>query len=49
MRLVLVKAGGATWIAPGSLNGGEVVLLTDQPANSARLTDVFAWDWAQAQ
>lgn len=56
-KLVLVRVGGATWSAVGSLNGGEVshklnrevMLLTDQPAIYARLAEVFAWDWAHSQ
>jgi phosphatidylserine/phosphatidylglycerophosphate/cardiolipin synthase-like enzyme len=55
-KLYLVRVGGETWSAVGSLNGGEVshklnrevVLLVDSPAAYDRLTEVFAWDWAQA-
>jgi phosphatidylserine/phosphatidylglycerophosphate/cardiolipin synthase-like enzyme len=54
MKLVLVQVGGATWVALGSLNGGEVshkvnrevVLLVDAPTVYNRLAAVFAWDWA---
>ena len=56
MKLVLVKVGGETWTALGSLNGGEVshkvnrevVMMVDHPAVYDRLAEVFAWDWAQA-
>ena len=56
MKLVLVKVGGETWTALGSLNGGEVshkvnrevVLMVDHPAVYARLGEVFAWERAQA-
>ena len=52
-KLVLVKIGGETWTALGSLNGGEVchkinrevVLLVDQPMVYARLQAVFLHDW----
>lgn len=55
-KIALVKVGGETWSAVGSLNGGEVshklnrevVLLVDAPAVYDRLAEVFAWDWAQA-
>jgi phosphatidylserine/phosphatidylglycerophosphate/cardiolipin synthase-like enzyme len=53
-KLLLVRVGGATWTALGSLNGGEVshkinrevVLMVDQPAVYARLAEVFFHDWA---
>ncbi len=53
-KLVLVRVGGETWSAVGSLNGGEishkvnreVVLLVDAPAVYARLVEVFLHDWA---
>jgi cardiolipin synthase A/B len=53
---VLVRVGGETWSAVGSLNGGEishklnreVLLLVDHPAIYARLAEVFAWDWTQS-
>jgi phosphatidylserine/phosphatidylglycerophosphate/cardiolipin synthase-like enzyme len=55
-KLYLVRVGGETWSAVGSLNGGEVshklnrevVLMVDAPAVYDRLAEVFAWDWAQA-
>ena len=54
MKLMLVKVGGATWTALGSLNGGEVshkinrevVLMVDDPLVYARLLEVFEHDWA---
>lgn len=57
MKRVLVKVGGETWTALGSLRGGEVshklncgvVLLVDHPAIYARFVEVFGWDWAQNQ
>jgi phosphatidylserine/phosphatidylglycerophosphate/cardiolipin synthase-like enzyme len=53
MKLVLVRVGGETWSAVGSLNGGEisykvnreVVLMVDALAVYNRLTEVFQWDW----
>ena len=53
-KLALVRVGGETWSAVGSLNGGEishkvnreVVLLVDQPVVYARLRAVFQHDWA---
>ena len=55
-KLVLVRVGGETWSAVGSLNGGEVshklnrevVVLTDQPDVYDQLHMVFAWDWSQS-
>ena len=52
-KIVLVRVGGETWSAVGSLNGGEVshkinrevVLLVDAPAVYERLLEVFLHDW----
>jgi cardiolipin synthase A/B len=52
-KLYLLRVGGETWSAVGSLNGGEVshklnrevVLMVDHPAVYARLLEVFWWDW----
>jgi cardiolipin synthase A/B len=49
-KVVLVRVGGETWSAVGSLNGGEVshkinrevVLITDRSEVYARLAEVFA-------
>ena len=56
-KIVLIRVGGETWSAVGSLNGGEVshkvnrevVLLTDMPGVSLRLSEVFWWDWELSQ
>ena len=56
-KLALIRVGGETWSAVGSLNGGEVshklnrevVLLTDLPGVHARLSEVFRWDWRHAE
>ncbi|MBW7884511.1 MAG: hypothetical protein H3C34_18095 [Caldilineaceae bacterium] len=56
-KVVLVRVGGETWSAVGSLNGGEVshkinrevVLIVDIPAVYARLSEVFWWDWERAE
>jgi cardiolipin synthase A/B len=56
-KLVLVRVGGETWSAVGSLNGGEVshkinrevVLLVDAPAVYDRLSKVFWWDWERVE
>jgi cardiolipin synthase A/B len=50
----LVRVGGETWSAIGSLNGGEVshklnrevVLMVDGPMIYGRLLEVFQHDWA---
>jgi hypothetical protein len=52
-KLLLLRVGGRTWSAVGSLNGGEVscklnrevVLLVDAPAVFERLFAVFDHDW----
>jgi cardiolipin synthase A/B len=54
-KLALLRIGGVTWSAVGSLNGGEishklnreVALMTDQPAVYHRLVEVFGWDWGR--
>jgi cardiolipin synthase A/B len=53
-KLVLVRVGGETWPAVGSLNGGEVshklnrevVVMVDHPLVYARLLEIFLHDWA---
>ncbi len=53
-KLALVRVGGETWSAVGSLNGGEisyklnreVVLIVDHPMVYDRLREVFQQDWA---
>lgn len=53
-KIILLRIGGETWSAVGSLNGGEishkvnreVVLMVDAPQVYARLLEVFRWDWA---
>ncbi len=56
MKLVLVRVGGETWSAVGSLNGGEVshkvnrevMLMVNHPAVYERLLEVFTHDWTVA-
>lgn len=56
-KLFLLRIGGRSWSAVGSLNGGEVshklnrevVLLTDRPEVQQRLHEVFEWDWAKSE
>jgi cardiolipin synthase A/B len=53
-KLYLLRVGGETWSAVGSLNGGEVshklnrevVLLVNHPSVYNRLLEVFLHDWA---
>jgi cardiolipin synthase A/B len=53
-KIVLIRVGGETWSAVGSLNGGEVshklnrevVLMVDHPLVYERLLEVFLHDWA---
>jgi phosphatidylserine/phosphatidylglycerophosphate/cardiolipin synthase-like enzyme len=55
-KIVLLRLGGETWTAIGSLNGGEVshklnrevMTLTDLALIHTRATEVFFWDWAHS-
>lgn len=55
-KLYLIQVGDERWSAVGSLNGGEtsfklnreVVVMTDLAGVHARLSEVFAWDWARS-
>jgi phosphatidylserine/phosphatidylglycerophosphate/cardiolipin synthase-like enzyme len=56
-KLLLMRVGGETWSAVGSLNGGEtshklnreIVVMTDLAGVYERLAQVFAWDWDRSE